>query len=176
MEVNRRTGESFTVDDARCSLSRWCQPGAAQAFVAKGKGHARDVGFLARCLPSAPTSTQGYRQTTTHRMETKNLDNFTAITRQLLGKYLSDDGVLCTETTVLEFQADAAEEWRYFCKQGGDTTCLGRLSFRHPRFRLKNRGKRGAYRRRLPRNRGQARDSHPSGDHIERDRRWTLVF
>ena len=117
LEVNRRTGESFTVDDARCSLSLWCQPGAAQAFVAKGKGHARDVGFLARCLPSAPTSTQGYRQTTTHRMETKNLDNFTAITRQLLGKYLSDDGVLCTETTVLEVQADAAEEWRYFCNR-----------------------------------------------------------
>ena len=117
VEVNRRAGESFTVHDARCSLSLWCQPGAAQAFLAKGNGHARDVGFLARCLPCAPMSTQGYRQTATNRMETKNLDIFTAITRELLGKHLSDDGVLCTESTILEFHADAANEWQHFCNK-----------------------------------------------------------
>lgn len=91
------------------------QPGVIQKFLAKGNGQARDIGFLARCLICAPTSTQGTRQI--HSLEPKStefLDKFAQATRQVLRGHLSDEGVLCAEKVVLEFSPEAAREWVEF--------------------------------------------------------------
>lgn len=115
VEIDRLSGDSFTLRDARLSASLMIQVGGMQKFLAKGNGQARDIGFLARCLISEPASTQGNRMLmSTASYQTPFLDNFTNVTRCLLSDFLSDEGVRCEQSTVLEFHADAAEEWRFF--------------------------------------------------------------
>ena len=115
VEVDRRTGASFTVRDAKLSASLMVQPGVMQKFLAKGNGHARDVGFLARCLICAPESVQGTRfVSATDQHKTEFLNQFAHVTRALLGDYFSDAGVLCDAPQMLRFQPGAAEAWRRF--------------------------------------------------------------
>lgn len=114
LEVDRRNGDSFILRDARLSMSVMIQQGRLQAFVEKGGGYARDIGFLARCLISAPTSTIGSRFLEENLQPTPYTEKFNNKMRDLLRTHLSDDGLLQKERTILEFQPDAASEWRRF--------------------------------------------------------------
>ena len=115
VDVDRRNGESFVVRDAQLSASLMVQPGVIQKFISKGSGHARDIGFLARCLICAPTSTQGMRQLYSLEPKVSDcLDKFAQVIRQVLRGHYSDEGVLCSEKTVLQFSPEAAGEWLRF--------------------------------------------------------------
>lgn len=115
LNVDRRSGESFTVRGVKLSASLMVQPGVIQKFLAKGDGHARDIGFLARFLICAPVSIEGSRYSNGPApQESKMLDSFADAVRRLLGEYYSDDGVMCVNPIVLQFQPDAAQEWRNF--------------------------------------------------------------
>lgn len=114
-EVDRLNEGSFVVRGASLSASLMLQPGAMQKFLARHAGNARDIGLLARFLICYPTSTQGMRfLTSAAPSPTPSLDKFSEVSRNLLRESLSDDGVLCEKLTVLEFQQDAADEWRNF--------------------------------------------------------------
>ncbi|MGB4926411.1 MAG: YfjI family protein [Giesbergeria sp.] len=113
--VDRRSGESFTLRDAKLSVSLMVQPGVMQKFLAKGDGHARDIGFLARCLVSAPTSLMGTRFLhNALKHETPYLNEFADAAHGLLNEYFSADDVLRVEPRVLQFESDAADAWLDF--------------------------------------------------------------
>ncbi|NDC14917.1 MAG: DUF3987 domain-containing protein, partial [Synechococcaceae bacterium WB9_2_170] len=59
--VRRRTSDSFELINARLTIGLQVQPAAFRSFYEKTGGISRGIGFLARCLLSWPTSTQGSR-------------------------------------------------------------------------------------------------------------------
>lgn len=61
VRVDRRTSDSFTIREARLTVSLQVQQEALREFYAKNGELARGSGFMARFLISAPQSTQGTR-------------------------------------------------------------------------------------------------------------------
>jgi putative DNA primase/helicase len=59
--VDRRSQESFTVNNACMSASFMIQPGPFEKFLGNQGAEARSIGFLARCLTTWPETTQGTR-------------------------------------------------------------------------------------------------------------------
>lgn len=66
IRVDRKTGPSFALKDARLSLSVMVQHGPIVEFVSRNRGEAGDIGFLARALIAEPQSTQGTRRVDGH--------------------------------------------------------------------------------------------------------------
>lgn len=60
-QVRRRTSDCFELINARLTIGLQVQPAAFRSFYEKTGGISRGIGFLARCLVSWPTSTQGSR-------------------------------------------------------------------------------------------------------------------
>ncbi len=56
-----RKHESFRIRAPRCTVSWMVQPSIFRRFMERKGEEARGIGFLARCLVSYPTSTQGTR-------------------------------------------------------------------------------------------------------------------
>lgn len=59
--IDRRTSESYKIQDARLTMGLAVQADTVKAFFDNSKGLARGTGFLARFLVAWPTSTQGSR-------------------------------------------------------------------------------------------------------------------
>ena len=59
--IDRRTSESYRVQDARLTMGLAVQADTVRSFFNNSKGLARGTGFLARFLIAWPTSTQGTR-------------------------------------------------------------------------------------------------------------------
>ncbi len=59
--VTRKSSESFTVSDARLTVSLMAQPSAVDKFMKKRGDESRGIGFLARFLVCNPSSSQGTR-------------------------------------------------------------------------------------------------------------------
>jgi len=59
--VTRKSSESFTVDDARLTVSIMAQPSAVAKFMKKRGDESLGIGFLARFLVCNPDSSQGTR-------------------------------------------------------------------------------------------------------------------
>jgi putative DNA primase/helicase len=61
LAIDRRSGESFTVQGARLTVALQVQEATLREFFARSGALARGTGFLARFLVAWPESTQGYR-------------------------------------------------------------------------------------------------------------------
>lgn len=61
LQVDRKTSESFRVDNARLTISIMVQEATLRNFYGKSGDLARGTGFFARFLVAWPVSTQGYR-------------------------------------------------------------------------------------------------------------------
>lgn len=61
LTFDRRTKESFTVNNARLSVALQVQEATLRTFLEQSRGLARGTGFLARFLIAWPASTQGSR-------------------------------------------------------------------------------------------------------------------
>jgi len=61
LNVDRRNSESFTLNNARLTISLMTQEKSLRKFLERNDGMARDIGFIARCLVSYPRSIQGNR-------------------------------------------------------------------------------------------------------------------
>lgn len=61
LPIDRRSGESFTVQGARLTVALQVQEATLREFFARSGALARGTGFLARFLVAWPESTQGYR-------------------------------------------------------------------------------------------------------------------
>lgn len=111
--VERRVGKSFSTADARLSVSLMTQVGVMRNFHSRGGGQARDIGFLARCLVSAPLSTQGYREVSLSGMKSgRGLELFNELTREILRQ--GCDRTPDTNGRVIELDSEAKGVWQDF--------------------------------------------------------------
>lgn len=99
--VDRVSGESFVLHDARLSCLFQAQPAVFDRFIAKQGQQARGNGFLSRTLLGYPPSLQGWR-TETYELACPQMDWFYARCRALLGR---------SERRVLKFSQAAQARW-----------------------------------------------------------------
>ena len=112
--AGRRSKESFTVRNARLTVSLQIQPEALRQFFAKAGTLARGSGFMARFLLAWPESTQGtrlYREPPEHWPA---LERFNGRIRAILDQLpeIDDTGGLVIPD--LDLDPDAANCWRRF--------------------------------------------------------------
>lgn len=83
--VDRRTSDSFTLENVRLSISAMIQPAALEKFIKRKGEEARGSGFWARFLICQPQSSQGERQEFfIKEFEWPNVDKFTLRMREIL--------------------------------------------------------------------------------------------
>lgn len=99
--VDRMSGESFVLHDARLSCLFQAQPEVFDRFIAKQGQQARGNGFLSRTLLGFPPSLQGWRAET-YELACPQLDWFYARCRALLVR---------SERRVLKFSPAAQAHW-----------------------------------------------------------------
>ena len=61
LTVDRKTSESFSLKNARLTISLMTQESSVRKFIDRGDKIARGIGFLARCLVAKPESMRGGR-------------------------------------------------------------------------------------------------------------------
>lgn len=90
-KVDRKTSQSFMVEDARLAICIAIQRNTLNAFLTSGGKLARDTGFLARFLLTNPDSTQGTRMFKEAPKDWPALENFNSRIRELLELLNTDD-------------------------------------------------------------------------------------
>lgn len=114
LHVQRASTESYTVKDARLTISVMTQPKTFQKFLQNHGALARDVGFLARCLVSYPISTQGNRYIATPISSWEHLEVFNKRISEILNSPSSSTGQYAPTRTMLEFSLEAEAKWITF--------------------------------------------------------------
>lgn len=106
--VDRANASEITVKDVRMTMLLMAQPGIVEGFLNRGKGEARDTGFLARCLMCYPQSTQGTRQIEQVDTSAGHLNVF--------HKRLAAIATMPTNVSrvVMRFDSDAEQSWLDF--------------------------------------------------------------
>lgn len=114
IRVDRVKSDSFSLTNARLTMSIMIQPDLLRQFLARKDGQARSSGLLARMLVAYPPSTQGTRflnhSTSTYYLPM--LRNFHLRITQLLEAYYPPDGKVQSSPCVLDFSPGAADTWR----------------------------------------------------------------
>jgi len=106
--VDRKTSESYILDDASLTVSIQVQPHTLKNYLDK-KGHlARDNGFLARCFICFPESTQGWRLLDDSTADWSGLQAFQARLVQILSS------ASLNYPMTLEFSPEAEFIWKKF--------------------------------------------------------------
>ncbi len=109
--IDRRTSESYKVQDARLTMGLAVQSDTVRNFFNNSKGLARGTGFLARFLIAWPISTQGNRLFKEPPPAWPKLSVFSNRITQLLDRIptLNDAGGINPIT--LNFSNDAKQAW-----------------------------------------------------------------
>ena len=127
IDIDRRTSDSYTVSDARLTLSIQVQESVLTEFARNNDTLARGSGFWARFLFAAPESTQGTRYY--KRPESTMAHNkYKQFIRDILDEPLSltDEDTLSPMTVT--FTPEAAAAWeRYHNKVEDELKPLGEL-------------------------------------------------
>ncbi|WP_189666485.1 YfjI family protein [Pseudomonas amygdali] len=132
--VDRKTSESFILDDVRVSVMIMCQPGIFESFVERHGSTARDSGFFARCLVMSVREADvgGYEDG--QKLNWSSLAQF----HDRIRVFLQDGTVKCNRT-VLRLTPCAKEYWLsiknsvvYESKVGGRFRGFKDLSARTP--------------------------------------------
>lgn len=111
-KVNRRTSESFTIRNARLTVSLQVQYPVLAGFMAKQGDLARGSGFLARFLVAWPESTQGTRQYKEPNKVLSGLERYNSRITQLLTKQIQfDESGNGIQPVILEFSKEAKYAW-----------------------------------------------------------------
>lgn len=114
-KVDRRTSESYSVDNARLTVSLQVQLPVLVEFMRKAGELARGSGFLARFLVAWPESTQGTRLYKEPDSDLAGLKNFHARLKQLLAKdMVFDDSGNRADGVMLKLSPEAKEVWTNF--------------------------------------------------------------
>jgi len=110
LDFGRKTSESYTMPTARLTLGIQTQPAAFKEFNNKPGHLARGTGLLARCLISAPKSTQGKRFYTSPPTEWPALSRFNGKVGELLKLPLNiEDGIL--KPAIIPLSEKAKNYW-----------------------------------------------------------------
>lgn len=107
--VDRATSESFTLEHAALTISLMTQEGVLNKFLENTDGEARKIGFFARCLISAPNSTQGTRFIDNTNNQWNYLNQFQELLSRSLdsGSHFSPE----SQSTILKFSPEAVALW-----------------------------------------------------------------
>lgn len=108
--TERRTSESFTVENARLTIALQIQESTLRQFLSQSQGLPRGTGFLSRCLLSWPESTQGQRFFVEQPNHWPALEKFKQRLTHLLEQPVpfNDQGALLPLTMVLSQKAKQA--------------------------------------------------------------------
>lgn len=112
LPVHRKESESYILKGARLTLALMAQPGVVRSFLSRGGEHARDIGFLSRCLISFPQSTQGTRLLDGSRFPQPHVKNFNGRLTEIHLEYFNKKGELASTPTVLRLGHEASAMWR----------------------------------------------------------------
>lgn len=110
--VDRASSESYTLADARLTISIMIQPDLLTKYMTEDRGKlARGAGLLARFLVCTPGSTQGTRFITNGTVSWDHCDAFNARVAELVQENI--DAVRSGNTTrqVVKFSPEAAARW-----------------------------------------------------------------
>lgn len=107
IDVARRSSTSFTLDNARLTMSLMVQEKVFQEYVARHGDLARSNGFFARCLVAYPETTQGTRFLQNQMPLEEPIDAYNSRISEILEH--NDENEL--ENLVLKFSPDAGIRW-----------------------------------------------------------------
>jgi Protein of unknown function (DUF3987) len=114
LSIDRISSPSFSVRNARLTVSLMVQPKIMQSYLAKRGQEARDIGFFARFLIAYPISTKGSRFLTDQPQSWNDLKRFRdRISEILIQDKLEVDQGRQTKR-ILEFSQSAKESWIRF--------------------------------------------------------------
>lgn len=111
LNIDRRTSESYKIQDARLTMGLAVQADTVKAFFDNSKQLARGTGFAARFLIAWPESTQGKRLYKEPPKAWPHLSSFNARITDLLDQMptLNENGGI--EPKMLDFRPDAKKAW-----------------------------------------------------------------
>jgi hypothetical protein len=110
--VDRRTSDSFTVQNPRLTMCLMVQPAIFQKYLERHGDEARSYGFFARFLVAAPISNQGTRFIYSEQTaEPVFLPQFHARITEILERNLIDIDNGNANPKVLEFSPEAKKRW-----------------------------------------------------------------
>ncbi|MEK8097110.1 DUF3987 domain-containing protein [Morganella morganii] len=107
-QVERKTGDSFIIDDGRITLSVMVQKAVFDSYMKRQGDKARGSGFFARCLPvfiSDSLSTRGTRFISDTPVYRYSLTPFHERIIEIINRAPGDNKVM------LSFSAQAQTEW-----------------------------------------------------------------
>tara|TARA_R110001583_G_scaffold194969_1_gene368025 strand:- start:18946 stop:20052 length:1107 start_codon:yes stop_codon:yes gene_type:complete len=107
--VNRKTSESFTLNDARITTHIMVQPTTLERFTNKSKDDVRGNGYLSRFLVCAPPSTCGYRYANGVEHSNDNIQVFNDRVYKLLSESTELDDYTCKK--IVCFSNEAKNVW-----------------------------------------------------------------
>ncbi|HHR5876700.1 TPA: YfjI family protein [Providencia alcalifaciens] len=110
--VERKTTQSFTIEDGRITLSMMVQKKPFDLYLKRQGEKARGSGFFARCLPvfiDEHLSTQGERFIRPHSNEQENLSYF----HQRINELLMEDeaNIKARNREIISLDTEAQYEW-----------------------------------------------------------------
>ncbi|TDX22947.1 uncharacterized protein DUF3987 [Modicisalibacter xianhensis] len=124
--VDRVTSPSILLANPRLTLSLMAQPSVIHSFLSKRGEEARGMGFLARFLVVRPQKMAGKRATQAIG-DLPHLDAFNQRIRALLDE--TTNGT--PPHRIIEFTADAADQWRVYHQQIENEMAPDRLYTHH---------------------------------------------
>lgn len=110
--VERKTAQSFTIEDGRITLSMMVQKKPFDLYLKRQGEKARGSGFFARCLPvfiDEHLSTQGERFIRPHSNEQENLSYFHQRINELLMK--DEANIKARNRDIISLDTEAQYQW-----------------------------------------------------------------
>ena len=115
IRVDRVRSESYSLVDARLTMSIMIQPDLLRRFLGRKNGEARASGLLARMLIAYPSTTQGYRFLNDDpKHYYPSLRIFNEKIKMMLEKYYFDESKGQNTPATVKFSVQAAREWCEF--------------------------------------------------------------
>lgn len=129
IQVDRATGESFVIENARGSLSIMVQPGIFQKFMKQRGAEARELGLWARFFISYPPSWEGIRFLDGYTPEPVKLQRFHDRVAALINRHAQSAESGNHQRELLKFAPEAQVAWiSIFNSIESQMSILGSLS------------------------------------------------
>jgi hypothetical protein len=111
VHVNRITRESFTIEDARLTVSMMVQESMFKKYMKTNGEQSRGSGLLARFLVCRPESTRGRRFIDAGKASSEHTERFNSRVASLLDENISNLKLGARERQVLMFSDEAESRW-----------------------------------------------------------------
>lgn len=129
IQVDRATGESFVIENARGSMSIMLQPGIFEKFIKQKGEEARELGLWSRFFITYPPSWEGIRFLDGYTTEPIKLQRFYERVKTLVNIHATSAESESHQRKLLKFTPEAQSAWvSIFNSIESQTSILGFLS------------------------------------------------